>query len=77
MTELEVRHRLLGQIEQLNMQQLLFLEMLIPLLGVGSLKSQPGEAWAGVGNPYPLRGMPIEYLDPTEPVALEHWEILQ
>jgi hypothetical protein len=22
-------------------------------------------------NPYPLRGLPIQYLDPTEPVTLE------
>jgi hypothetical protein len=28
-------------------------------------------------NPYPLRGLPIQYLDPTEPVALEDWDALQ
>jgi hypothetical protein len=28
-------------------------------------------------NRYPLRGTPIHYIDPTEPVALEEWEILQ
>ena len=28
-------------------------------------------------NPYPLRGMPYTYIDPTEPVALEDWEILK
>ena len=28
-------------------------------------------------NPYPLRGMPYSYIDPTEPVALEDWEILK
>lgn len=27
-------------------------------------------------NPYPLRGLSIQYLDPTEPVALEDWEVL-
>jgi hypothetical protein len=32
---------------------------------------QPG------GNPYPLRGLPIRYEDPTEPVAEEDWEALQ
>lgn len=31
----------------------------------------PGE------NPYPLRGKVIRYDDPTEPVALEDWEVLQ
>lgn len=28
-------------------------------------------------NPYPLRGKVIRYDDPTEPVALEDWEVLQ
>ncbi|MGJ3250525.1 MAG: hypothetical protein ACFE0J_05255 [Elainellaceae cyanobacterium] len=28
-------------------------------------------------NPYPVRGLPIQYIDPTEPVALEDWEALQ
>ena len=29
-------------------------------------------------NPYPLRGkQPYYYDDPTEPVALEDWEVLQ
>ena len=27
-------------------------------------------------NLYPLRGLPIQYLDPTEPVALEDWDAL-
>ena len=25
---------------------------------------------------YPLRGTPFTYIDPTEPVAVEDWEIL-
>ncbi len=29
-------------------------------------------------NPYPLRGkQPYRYDDPTEPVAVEDWEVLQ
>ena len=28
-------------------------------------------------NPYPLRGTVIRYDDPTEPVALEDWEVLK
>jgi hypothetical protein len=28
-------------------------------------------------NRYPLRTTPIHYNDPTEPVALEDWDILQ
>jgi hypothetical protein len=28
-------------------------------------------------NPYPLRGTPIRYERPTEPVAQEEWEALQ
>ncbi len=27
-------------------------------------------------NPYPLRGKVIRYDEPTEPVALEDWEVL-
>ena len=27
-------------------------------------------------NSYSLRGTPIRYLDPTEPVAQEEWEVL-
>jgi hypothetical protein len=26
---------------------------------------------------YPLRGTPLTYIEPTEPVALEDWSILQ
>ncbi len=28
-------------------------------------------------NPYPLRGMAYTYIDPTEPVAVEDWEVLK
>lgn len=28
-------------------------------------------------NRYPLRGTPISYIDPTEPVAQEDWEAMQ
>jgi hypothetical protein len=35
---------------------------------VRSLKATPE-------NPYPLRGLPITYLNPTEPVAQPDWEI--
>jgi len=28
-------------------------------------------------NPYPLRGTPIRYDDPTEPVAESDWEVLK
>ncbi|HET9226503.1 MAG TPA: hypothetical protein VFR31_07530 [Thermoanaerobaculia bacterium] len=30
-----------------------------------------------VGNPYPLRGLPIRYENPTDPVAEDDWEALQ
>jgi hypothetical protein len=26
---------------------------------------------------YPLRGTPIQFIDPTKPVAVEEWEALQ
>ena len=38
------------------------------------LRQEPSVA---VENPYPLRGLPIRYDDPTEPVAEEDWEALQ
>jgi hypothetical protein len=28
-------------------------------------------------NRYPLRGTPIEYVEPTEPVAEEDWDVLR
>ncbi len=28
-------------------------------------------------NPYPLRGTPITYKSPTDPVGLEDWDALQ
>ncbi len=28
-------------------------------------------------NRYPLRGTPIQYTDPTEPVAQDDWEVLR
>ena len=42
-------------------------------------KLQPSEAPTSPSgsNPYPLRGTVIRYDDPTEPVALEDWEMLQ
>ena len=42
-------------------------------------KLQPSEAPTSPSdsNPYPLRGTVIRYDDPTEPVALEDWEVLQ
>jgi len=27
-------------------------------------------------NPYPLRNLSVEYLDPTEPVAINDWDVL-
>jgi hypothetical protein len=35
-----------------------------------SPKAQPA-------NPYPLRGKPIHYIEPTEPVVEEDWEALR
>lgn len=42
-------------------------------------KLQPTEAPISHSdsNPYLLRGTVIRYDDPTEPVALEDWEVLQ
>jgi hypothetical protein len=28
-------------------------------------------------KPYPLRGLPVRYKDPTEPVAESDWEVLK
>jgi hypothetical protein len=38
------------------------------------LRREPGPAGE---NRYPLRGLPIRYEDPTEPVAEGDWEALQ
>ena len=35
------------------------------------------ESEAPSAKKYPLRGMPYTYVDPTEPVALDDWEILK
>jgi hypothetical protein len=29
-----------------------------------------------IDNPYPLRGLPYTFIDPTEPVAAEDWEAI-
>ena len=29
------------------------------------------------GSRYPLRGLPFTYIEPTEPVAIDDWEVLQ
>lgn len=29
------------------------------------------------GERYPLRGLPVTYMNPTEPVAQSDWEVLQ
>jgi hypothetical protein len=84
MTELELRQRLLQKLQMFNLQQLLFLEKLI--LSIESCFPYTKQSDRSVQtstlvvspatNPYPLRGLPIQYIDPTEPVALEDWEIL-
>jgi hypothetical protein len=38
------------------------------------LRHEPAQA---IENPYPLRGLPIRYEAPTEPVAESDWEALQ
>jgi hypothetical protein len=32
---------------------------------------------SGGDNPYPLRGQPVQYDAPTEPVAENEWSVLQ
>jgi len=32
---------------------------------------------ASARNPYPLRGLPVTYLNPTEPVAQADWEAVR
>jgi len=36
-----------------------------------------GESESQMENRYPLRGKPIRYDNPTEPVANEDWEVLK
>lgn len=38
------------------------------------LRREPTQA---AKNPYPLRGLPIRYENPTEPVAEDDWEALR
>lgn len=38
---------------------------------------RPTKASAIGATPYPLRGKPIQYIEPTEPVADEDWEALR
>ncbi len=42
-----------------------------------SLRQSEAPTSHSESNPYPLRGKVIRYDDPTEPVALEDWEVLQ
>ncbi|HLF83269.1 MAG TPA: hypothetical protein VI837_03750 [Blastocatellia bacterium] len=39
--------------------------------------ARPTKTCATGAATYPLRGKPIEYIDPTEPVADEEWEALR
>lgn len=39
--------------------------------------TRPTKASATGAAPYPLRGKPIQYIEPTEPVAEEEWEALR
>jgi hypothetical protein len=36
----------------------------------------PAESQSTQGARYPLRGTPIQFVDPTEPVAESDWEVL-
>lgn len=40
------------------------------------LRSEPVPLTQASENPYPLRGLPIRYENPTEPVAESDWEAL-
>jgi len=42
-----------------------------------SLRQSEAPTSHSESNPYPLRGKVIRYDAPTEPVALEDWEVLQ
>lgn len=50
--------------------EVIILEAKTPQQNV-TLSSQPEK------NLYPMRGKVVRYDDPTEPVALEDWEVLQ
>ncbi|MBF2067439.1 MAG: hypothetical protein IGS39_23920 [Calothrix sp. C42_A2020_038] len=50
--------------------EVIILEAKTPQHTVASLASPEA-------NNYPLRGKVVRYDDPTEPVALEDWEVLQ
>ena len=39
--------------------------------------ARPTKPSATGAAPYPLRGKPIQYIEPTEPVAEEEWEALR
>ena len=40
-------------------------------------RSESSATFADHPNPYPLRGTPIRYVDPMEPVAVDEWDALK
>jgi hypothetical protein len=70
-----LQEQLIDEIKQIPSEKLAEVYDLIHYFRLGLLHEK--RTPPATGELYPLRGKPILFEDPTEPVALEDWEVLK
>jgi hypothetical protein len=68
---MSTKELILEEIELMSENELAKALKLLQCFGLTNLKPQMTNA------SYSLRGLPIQYIDPFEPVALDDWEVLK
>jgi hypothetical protein len=63
------KQQIIQEVEAMSESELTKVLKLLQSLGLTKHKHQINVA------KYPLRGLPVEYIDPLEPVALGEWEL--
>jgi hypothetical protein len=69
-----LEEQVIAEIKQIPSDKLLDVYQLIHYFRLGLLHEQQSQPENN--NFYPLRGTKMEYLQPTEPVAVDEWESL-
>jgi hypothetical protein len=69
-----LHEQVIAEIKQIPNDKLIDVYQLIHYFRLGLLHEQ--QNYLKNNNLYPLRNTKIKYLNPTQPVAIEDWEIL-
>jgi hypothetical protein len=63
-----IKELLINELNQMSEPELEKTLRLLQIFGLANHKSARVKS-------YPLRGLPVEYIDPMEPVAINDWEV--